>query len=309
MHPSQRILPIALVVALAALLGACAPGAAIRATPTGEVAPFTFEAVPGQTRIARFDPPGAGSVLELSLAVLARNPNDFGVRLDRFDYRVVLGGLEVASGTLHPNAWVEAGATLPLRFPVVAELPPQRPLLAAVARSFADEPLPFTLAGSAGFSAGGFEFDSRPGTLLEGELRPRETVSRPRMLVDDELSRAYLLRPGVPVIQISAEVFNPGEIGYFLTGKDVLLALNERTVALMDVEPLPVPAGDLARLDLLFYPDPTALEGAAALALDAVLQGVPTRFAVRGGMAMDVLGVESFPVPEGLALDGFVYAD
>ena len=300
------------LAALAALvlgLVACAPGAAIRAEPTGEVVPFAFEPVPGQTRIARFDPPGAGERLELSLTVLARNPNEFGVRLDRFDYRVILADREVASGFLEPAAWVEAGGTVPLRFPVQADLPPRRPLLSAVARAFTGEPLPFRLEGSVRFSATGFAFESRDGPLVSGELRPRETVSSPRMLVDEEASRVFELRAGVPVVQIAADVFNPGEIGYFLSGKDVVLTLAGHAAARLDVEPLPVPAGELARLNLSFYPDPAALGDDAALALDAALRGLPTAFAVRGALAMDVLGVESFPVPDGLALDGFVSAD
>lgn len=306
--PARKLLPALLCIAVAALV-ACAPRAELRAVPTVEVVPLTFEAVPGRTRLVRFDPPGAGERLELELAVLGTNPNEFGVRLERFEYRVLLAGREVADGSLDPARFVAAGGTVPLRFPVYADLPPRRPLLSAVARAFTGEPLPYRLEGRVRFSAAGFAFDSRDMLLVEGELLPRETVAPPRVRLDPAGTRAFEVRSGVPVIQIGASVENVGEIGYFLSGKDVALSLAGRSMARLDVVPLPLPAGETRRLELLFYPDPARLDEAGARALAAALSGVPTGFSVRGGLAMDVLGVESFAVPGGLALDGFVDAD
>lgn len=291
------------------LLAACSPRAEVRAVPTTPAEPFTFEAVPGRTRLVRFDPPGAGERLELELAVLGRNPNEFGVRLERFEYRVLLAGQEVARGALEPERFVSAGGTVPLRLPIDAELPPRRPLLAAVARAFTGVPLPYRLEGRVRFAAAGFAFDSRDALLVEGELLPNETAAPPRVRLDDEGTRAFQVRSGVPVIQIAASAHNPGEIGYFLSGKDVALSLGGRTLARLDIVPLPLPAGETRRMELLFYPDPATLDEAATRALDAALLGVPTGFSVRGELAMDVLGVESFDVPGGLALDGFVDAD
>lgn len=304
----RTFLPL-LAAASLLFLASCAPGAEVRAVPTTEIVPFTFEAVPGRTRLVRFDPPGAGERLELELAVLGSNPNDFGVRLDRFEYRVLLAGREVARGALEPNRFVTAGGTVPLRFPVRADLPPRRPLLSAVARAFTGDPLPYRLEGQVRFSAGGFAFDTRDALLVEGELLPSETVVPPRVRLDAGGTRAFQVHAGVPVIQIAASAHNPGEIGYFLSGKDVALSLAGQTMARLDIVPLPLPAGETRRLELLFYPDPATLDEAGDRAIDAVLQGVPTGFSVRGGLAMDVLGVESFAVPGGLALDGFVDAD
>ena len=298
-----------LVAALALVLGACAPGAELRAVQTGDVEPLTFEAVPGRTRIERFDPPGAGERLQLELAVLARNPNAFGVRLERFEYRVVLAGTVVAEGTLEPGAWLEAGGTLPLAFPVDASLPPRKPLLTAVARAFTGEPLPYRLEGRVRFSAAGFAFDTRDATLVEDSLLLRETASPPVVRFVADGSRVFEVRPGVPVVQIAATVGNPGEIGYFLNGKDVVLSLAGRPLGRLDVGPVPLPAGGERRLELLFYPDPDLLDEPGRRALAGALEGIPTGFSVRGELAMDVLGVESFPVPGGLALDGFVDAD
>ncbi len=290
-------------------LTACAPGAEVRARPTVDVAPLVFEAVPGRTRLVRFDPPGAGERLQLELAVLARNPNPFGVRLDHFAYSVLLADSLVAEGTLEPGAWLDANGSVPLSFPVDASLPPRRPLLTAVARAFTGVPLPYRLEGRVSFSAAGFAFETREAVLVEDALLPRETAAPPSLTFVREDSRVFEVRSGVPVVQIVATVRNPGEIGYFLNGKDVVLSLGGRPLGRLDVGPVPLPAGGERRLDLLFYPDPSLLDEPGRRAVAAALSGIPTGFSVRGELAMDVLGVESFPVPGGLALDGFVDAD
>lgn len=304
----RRVAALFLLV-LPVLLGACAPGADVRARPTVEFAPLTFEAVPGRTRLERFDPPGAGARLQLSLSVLARNPNPFGVRLDRLSYRVILSDANVAEGVLEPGVFLEAGGSAPLVFPVDAELPARRPLLSAVARAFTGEPLPYRLEGEVQFSASGFRFDTRDGVLVEDGLLPRETAQPPAVRYDPDDSRVFEVRPGVPVVQIAATVFNPGEIGYFLSGKDVVLSLAGAPLGRLDVGPVPLPAGGERRLELLFYPEPSLLDEPGRRAIAGALDGIPTGFMVRGELAMDVLGVESFPVPGGFSLDGFVDAD
>lgn len=301
--------PIAILLALAVVASACAPGADVRARPIVDFAPLDFEAVSGRTRIERFDPPGAGARLQLELAVLARNPNPFGVHLDRLVYRVVLAGSEVAEGTIEPDVWIDANGSAPLVFPVEADLPPQRPLLSAVARAFTGEALPYRLEGRVQYSASGFAFDTRDALLVEDVVLPRETAQPPAIRYEPRDSRVFEVREGVPVVQIAATVFNPGEIGYFLNGKDVVLSLAGSPLGRLDVGPVPLPAGGERRLELLFYPDPELLDEIGRRALAAALDGIPTGFSVRGELAMDVLGVESFPVPGGFALDGFVDAD
>lgn len=305
----RRIAALLLLASTVAWLSACAPASDVRARPTVDFAPLTFEAVPARTRLERFDPPGAGSRLELSLAVLARNPNPFGVRLDRLDYRVILADADVAEGSVEPGVFLAAGGTAPLSFPVGAELPANRPLLRAVARAFTGEALPYRLEGAVQFSASGFVFDTREATLVEDGLLPRETAQPPAIRYDPEASRVFEVRDGVPVVQIVATVLNPGEIGYFLNGKDVVLSLAGSPLGRLDIGPVPLPAGGERRLELLFYPEPSLLAEPGRRAVAGALEGIPTGFSVRGELAMDVLGVESFPVPGGFALDGFVDAD
>lgn len=291
------------------LASACVPRSDVRSVPTEPVQPLTLQAIDGRTRIDRFDPPGAGERLQLHVAALARNDNPFGVRLDRVTYRVILDDATVAEGALEPGVFLDPnGGTAPLSFPVDADLPPRRPLLTAVARAFAGEPLAYRVEGRMRFSAGGHAFDVRDATLLSGTLLPRETVTAPVVRHDFEASHAFEVRAGVPVVQISAFVANPGEIGYFLSGKDVVLEMGGVTVARLDVGPVPLPAGAERRLELLFYPDSARMDPVGLRAVNRALSGTPSAFAVRGELAMDVLGVASFPVQGGLAFDGFVHA-
>lgn len=297
------------MLALLVLLSGCAPRGAIEyAQPLGEIVPPELEAVPGQARITRFDPPGAGERLELDLGLLARNPNDFGVRLERIEYRVILNGRNVGDASVEPDLYLEASGSAPLRFPVSLALPPQRNLLRAVARAFAGEPLPFRLEGRLRFASPGYGFESRDAVLVEGELRPRETVQAPTLRVDEGASRAYELRAGVPVVQVTLRADNPGEIGYFLRGKDLLLRLAGERIALEDLEPLPLPAGETRRVELLFYPDPAELGGVAQRALEAATAGISTTLDLRGELYMDVLGVDTFAVPGGLDVSAFLGA-
>lgn len=292
------------------VVGACAPQGAIRyARPLGEIVPPTLETVPGQARIARFDPPGAGERLELDLGVLASNPNDFGVRIERLDYRVVLDGRRVDEGALEPDLFLEGGGTAGVRFPVSIVLPSQAPLLRAIARSFAGEPLPFRLEGRMRFRSPGYGFETHEATLLSGELLPRQTVQPPQLSVDEPSSRVYELRAGVPVVQVALQARNPGEIGYFLSGKDLSLRLGGHEVALDDLEPLPLPAGETRQVELLFYPDPGQLGDIARRSLEAAMTGVATSLDLRGELFMDVLGVDTFPVPGGLDVAAFVGED
>ena len=104
-----------MITALAAViaLSACAPRTEIRRTEQiQDILPPVFELVPGQTSIERFDPPGAGGRLELTVGAQVLNPNEFGVWLDGIDYTVYLEGRAVGRGALAPDVYLEAARRL-----------------------------------------------------------------------------------------------------------------------------------------------------------------------------------------------------
>lgn len=298
----------AAVVALAVLTG-CAPSTAIKsATPLAEIRPPQFHLVPGQTGIERFDPPGAGAGLAMTVGTLMRNPNPFGIKVESVRYDVFLDGERVARGELSPGVYLEAGATAPLRFPIHSDLKGKRSLLQAVVRAFADTPLPFSVEGTVKFTSASYVFESRRAELVAGATLARQKVVPPRLRLDERASRVFTLRAGVPVVQVVVMATNPGDIGYFLSGKDLTLTLAGQTMARDDMRPVPLAAGQDGRIDLIFYPVPDKLSADGRAALDAALQGIPTLLRVNGALSMDVLGVASFAVPPDWEIAGFVAA-
>jgi len=295
-----------MIAALA--LASCAPRTDIRRTEQiQDILPPVFELVPGQTSIERFDPPGAGGDLEMVVGSLVRNPNDFGVKLEAISYVVFLEDRQMLRGALAPEVYLEPGATAPISFDVHAELAGQNELLRAAARAFADRPLEFRIEGTLRFSSASYAFETRQRLLLEGETLARQTVQAPLLRLDEAASRVFLLRPGVPVAQVVLQANNPGDIGYFLHGKDLTLTLGSWPVANEDMRPVPIAAGQTTRIDILFYPLPDELSAEASTALRAALDGNTMLLRLSGELYMDVLGVDSFPVPTGWSVTGFVH--
>lgn len=289
------------------LLAACAPRAEIRSSElTLEVEPVRFELVQGRTAIERFDPPGAGGRLEMRAGAQVVNPNPFGVWLDAVTYTVHLEGKAVTRGVLQPDAYLGPGASTPVLFDVDTTLVGERQLLRAAARAFAGEPLGFRVDGSVRFRTNTHAYETRNATLFSGGALARRSVRAPEVRVDEVASRAFMLQPGVPVIQVALTVVNPGEVGYFLAGKGLSVALSSYAVAAADMAPVPVPANRSTRIDMLFYPDPERLDDDARAALDWALGGYTTLLKVEGELYMDVLGVDSFRVPGEWRALGFI---
>ncbi len=303
----RALTTLAATLALA-LLASCAPRTDIRRTEQIEdILPPTFELVPGQTSIERFDPPGAGAVLEMTIGALVRNPNSFPVRLETVAYNVALEGRQAVRGALAPDLYLEPGATAPLSFEVSTDLSGRNDLFVAAARAFVDRPLEFAIDGTLRFSSASYAFETRQRRLLEGSTFARRTAQAPLLRLDEEASRVYELHTGVPVAQVVLLANNPGDIGYFLHGKDLTLVLGGWPVATDDMQPVPIAAGETTRVDLLFYPVPDELQDDARAALESAIQGYATLLRLEGDLYMDVLGVDSFPVPSGWSVTGFVH--
>lgn len=291
---------------LSAMSG-CAPRAEIRsAEQIADIAPPTFELIPGRTSIERFDPPGAGGGLAMTVGTLAHNPNAFGIHLDSVTYTVFLEGKQVVKGALAPAVYLEAGATALVEFDIDTELRGSSDLLRAVVRAFADRPLPFRVEGTLRFRSASHAFETRNRVLVDGATLARQTVQAPLLRLDEDASRAFLLQSDVPVVQVVLQAANPGDIGYFLHGKDLTLSLGGWPVARSDMRPVPLAAGEATRIDLLFYPPSDGLEVDALAALQAALDGYATLLRLEGDLSMDVLGVDSFPVPSGWSVTGFI---
>jgi hypothetical protein len=96
------------------------------------------------------------------------------------------------------------------------------------------------------------------------------------------------------VVSLALFATNDGDVGYFLSGRDLVLELNGEIVARIDLGPVPVPAGETGRSDLVFIVDRARLPRAAQEAVDTALAGERADVRLRGSFAYDVLGVDSY---------------
>jgi hypothetical protein len=328
-RPRRAALGAAAVVVVL-LAAACVPRTVNEitdATPLVDVVAPRFTVDARGTRIERFDPPGAGAGLEAALAMSVLNPNEFAIVLERVEWTLRLGGRAVAAGSLAPDLRIPGGAAVPFGWTAEASLADARELWEPVVGAFAGRPLPFEVEGRLRFVSEVYAFTSGVRTLFSGELVARQTVRAPQLALVVGGHEATAVRRDAPVLRVAIQATNPGDVGYFLSGRDVVVALGVPRatsedavravgpaevldlleVGRLDVAPLPVPAGATVRADLLVYVDPTGLSPAAVRRLEAVLAGVPTPFSIVGAWAYDVLGVDSFALdaaPELLGLIG-----
>ncbi len=291
----------AVVVVLLAL-AACAPAAydseITSATPIGDVFAPRLKVDAAGTYIERFDPPGAGAGLVLAVATVVHNPNAFPIVLERIDYELMIAGEVVAAAVIDTSVELAAGGSGTLRWTIDADLADHAPLWSQVVAAFAGSPLPFELEGRLGFASQTFAFTTGRRTLLDGTVLSRESVLAPRIRLDPVGSRVTLVRPDAPVVTVALVAQNPGDVGYFLSGRGLVLELNEARVAEIDLGPLPLPAGESVRTELTFLIDRARLDEAGREALDVALAGHRGYVRLLGAMAYDVLGVDSFPVPD-----------
>lgn len=330
-HPLVRRTIAALVsVAAAWALVACAPRAVneiTEATPIVDVAAPRFIVDTGATRIERFDPPGAGAGVELTVGAQVTNPNDFAVTLERVAWTLRLVGRPVASGELPTALRVPARATVPLAWTVEASLADDRDLWAPVVGAYAGRPLPFEVEGRLRFVSEVYAFTTGVRPLFSGVVVARESVRAPELEAIEGAHEVVAVRADAPVVRLAVRVTNPGDVGYFLTARGLSLTLGvPRTapgdetrpptpaeladglaVGAIDLAPVPVPAGASVRTDLFVYVDPAALAPAARNRLQAAIDGVPTPFALAGAWSYDVLGVDSFPVAGDPVLVGVLF--
>ena len=291
-----------MVVAVLLALAACAPAAydseITSATPIGDVFAPRLKVDAAGTYIERFDPPGAGAGLVLAVATVVHNPNAFAIVLERIDYELVIAGEVVAAAVLDTDVELAAGGSGALRWAVDADLADHAPLWSRVVAAFAGSPLPFEIEGRLGFASQTYAFTTGRRTLVDGTVLARESVLAPRIRLDLVGSRVTLVRPDAPVVTLAIVAENPGDVGYFLSGRGLVLELNDARVAEIDLGPLPLPAGESVRTELTFLIDRSRLDEAGREALDVALAGHRGYVRLLGAMAYDVLGVDSFPVAD-----------
>lgn len=298
------LLALAALVLAALVLAACAPGSAARegeitsATPLGDVFSPRFEVVADATHIERFDPPGAGAGFALAVGSTVRNPNAFGVVLQSVEYTLAIAGEAIASGAFEPELELSAGESGALAWTIAADLTERRALWSAVVGAYAGTPLPFEVEGRLVFASQSYVFTTGTRSLMSGTALAREAVRSPRLRLDGVRSRIALVRSDAPVAVITLVAVNPGDVGYFLSARDMVLELGGFVLATVDLGPVPMPAGETIRTEITFLIDRGRLGAGAEAALAAVLAGRDGAVRVKGSFVYDVLGVDSFVVDQ-----------
>jgi hypothetical protein len=296
LRPRRTVAAALLAVAMTACAPASrVPGAEITsATPIADVFGPRFELVASETAIERFDPPGAGAGLGVRLATTVRNPNEFPITVERIEYRLLLRGQSVARAVLQPDLLLAPGASEPLSWRVSADLTDRRELWRPIVDAFAGTPLPFAIEGNVRFTSQSYAFTTGTRTLVSGDVLATQAVTPPRLRLEARESRVTVVRADAPVVSLALFATNDGDVGYFLSGRDLVLELNGEVVARIDLGPVPVPAGETGRTDLVFIVDRARLPRAAQEAVDAALAGERGDVRLRGSFAYDVLGVDSY---------------
>lgn len=314
-----------------ASVAACTPrvvGEITAVTPVVDVVSPRYSTDVVATRIERFDPPGAGAGLVVTLAAVAANPNPFDLTVERLAYTLKLAGRPVAAGVLEPALFVPRFGEASLSWTVDASLADRPELWRAVVGTYGGEPLAFEVEGQMRFLSEAYAFTTGVRPLFAGELTAREAVRPPLLLALRGAHEVIVARTDLPAVRLAIEVTNPGDVGYFVSARGLSLALlpqrSEATIAargaaadptteelaealaigVVDLAPLPVPAGATVRTDLLVYLDTARLSPTATARLNAVLDGAVVPFVLTGSFVYDVLGVDSLALPRGAPLFG-----
>lgn len=321
MSLSPRVRALVAAVALLALT-ACAPrvvGEISDMSPVVDVVAPRFVLDPRETRIERFDPPGAGAGLVVDLSVVVSNPNTFDLFLESVDYRLLLAGERAHVDVLEPRLSVPALGSARWRWRLEASLADQPRLWRSVVASFAGEPLPFAIEGRLRFLSEVFIFSTGVRPLFSGVLRARQAVEPPAIAVAAGTEDLVVARADAPALRFVLELRNPGDVGYFVSARGLTLGLlgpgfdasgaqlppsdAERAeaapVAVLDLPPIPLPAGATVRREIVVVLDLERLTAAGRAWLEALLAGDPARFVIDGPFVYDVLGADSFEVPAG----------
>jgi len=297
-----------LFLSLSLLLSACIPGRApLKAEPKVDIIPLVFSLQTENTLIEKFDPPGAGSNLEMRVEVMVKNPNSFAVNLRKIDYKIALANTDVETDVLEPNYYIRAYGELPLSFKVNTSVAGKSQLIKAIARAFTGANIDFKLTGAIVFDSLTHEFKSSPDTLVSGQIAVRNEVLLPLMTVDTESTSVYLLRADAPVIKLGILAQNPGEVGYFIYGQEVNLNIDGEIMMTQDIALNALPANQTTRIELFFYPDMDYLSDSLKEKLNAALSGTPIPFSLTGDILIDVLGIDSYRAEDGWNVYGSIF--
>ncbi len=266
----------------AALLAACAPGAAVLSPPT-------FRLNAADSGFIRIDPPGVGDGSALfRLALTVENPNPVGVRLAGLDGDLYLRDARAASSSFRGGIDLPARATAPLVLDVKVPLGAAPILLDVIANFVAGNPIQYRFDAAVTIDVLGAPQRFPAFTLARGELSRPAGLAAPQFV----LTGTELRFEAVDRVRLSlrAELTNPGLIGYLAEVPQATLSVGGAAAATVALAPVQVPGGGTVPVAIEFTFAPLSLGAAIAAQVQAASVGV-------GGLSLQVNGAWRLDAP------------
>lgn len=294
------------LLVLVSVLASCAPGAHSDRISSDRLPYLSAPQVsPGgqPARIDSFNPPGTGARVMVTVPVTITNPNDFPIQVQGVDFTHSLGGAAAAAGARAlVNQPLQAQGSHEFELLISRSLQRDAGLLTQVAGSFAGQGLTFDVDGQVTYSSQHHPWQSTTAFQLSGVAASVTAVVAPDLAVGATDSSVFSLEDGSVVVRAVLSIRNPGSVGYLVHAKDLIAELAGLPVASQDLPPTPVPAGETVSVAVNFMPTAGLLTPQARTVLSDALAGAPVELLLRGPLAWDVLGLDSFQQPAGLQL-------
>ncbi len=292
----RRFYPLLLLVAL--LLAACAPGARMLSAPT-------FRLDPNGSGFLRIDPPGVGDGSAVfRLVLVAENPNPFALRLASVDGDLFMQEVRVARAQFRGDLELPPQGSSRLVMDVGVPLTAAPALLESLANVLGGGELRYRVEAGVGVDVLGTVQRFPRFTLVEGGLSTGLTLVAPRLAVASSALRIESVSSVAVDLELS--VTNPGPIGYMLSSPQLVLKVGGQDAALAELQSLPVPANGMGTTTVTFRFDPLRLGAALAEQVRAATVGSGLAVTLRGGWDLDAAGIASLSLRPTDLLDAVV---
>ncbi len=281
----KRVSLVAAAVLVAIALSSCAPGARMLSVPT-----FTLDAA--GSGFVRIDPPGVGDGSAVfRLALVARNPNPFSLRLAALEGDLFLQDVRAAAVSFRGGLELPSNGSSRLVVDVRVPLTAAPALLESLADVLGGNRVRYRVDSTLAVDVLGTTQRFPRFTLVEGSLETGLALVAPSVAV----GAASLRVEGLTSVAVDLElnVTNPGPIGYQLSSPQVVLQVGGQDAAVASLSPVPVPANGSAVAALTFRFDPLRLGPALAEQVRSAAAGSGLAVTLRGGWGLDAAGIAS----------------
>lgn len=282
---ARSLLAVALVVALIALVSACAPAAQVLSPPT-----FTVDAA--ASGFVRIDPPGVGDGTALfRLALKVENPNAVRAKLTALDGTLLVAEQRAAAVSFRGAIDIPARGASPLLLDVIVPLGAAPTLLDSIANYLSGSPTTFRVDAAVTMDVLGSPQRFPAFSLFRGDLPQLGGLLAPKLTL--EANTLKFENVTTALLELDAQITNPGLIGYLVSAPQLRLLIGGAEAATISLEPVAVTAKNSTDLKLSFRFEPLTLGEALAAQVQAASAGL-------GGLSITVAGAWNLSAP-GLA--------